>query len=138
MQLEEGKKYLDKDGRVRRVLMFRYPLGCISKFTQYRGSEHYNRQGIVVDNREYKTPHEGTTDRCFIVSAIVRDDGKYKPYSVYEPAIFAEKMGWRRTTGKLEPLPDDEKLPEVPSDLKVEMKMTEKRKMKEKILKEKK
>jgi len=130
MNVQDSAKYYDKDGKVRQVLMHNYPEKCISKFSNYRGSEAVNRQGILVDTREYKTPYPWNGGDCRVVSQIIWEDGTIKPMKAYIPSIFAQKMGWKRGDGRMIPIEEMPKV-ETPPDLAVEIHKEAKRRAKE-------
>jgi hypothetical protein len=120
MELLPGRYYVDKDDKVRHLIFFNYPEGCINKFTTYKGSEHHNRQGVAVDTRMYKTMDEAPIPNCRVVCAIMKEDGTDKPSVKLTPSAFAKMMGWKKGDGPIEPLPKIKK-DEAPADLHVEI-----------------
>ena len=102
MRPMDGYCYKDTKGEILNVVMYRYPMGAITKFTQHRGQKKKDEKTRqMVDTREYKTPYEGMKANCFISYRV--DDGfdydvdnnptqKVKHLQCL-PSEFAKKVG---------------------------------------------
>lgn len=116
--------YKDTKGTLLNVVMYRYPMGAITKFTKHKGKKETNHQThITTDTRVYKTPYEGTKPNAFIsyyIDAGVDYDIDNNPIKKVKhlqclPSRFAKMVGWKKGDGMLmgEKMPDTTPAPQL-------------------------
>jgi len=109
MELREDSEYTTVDGKKIHVTMFRYPEGAVTKFTQFHGDKRFVKQGVagnpepvevLVDDRKYRTPNEGSKPNCFVNYQVISPEGERYGTSCL-PSEFAKLIGWKADDGKV-------------------------------------